>query len=320
MKQFLFKMFIFLLLILSGAIVLEYLVKKIPNTYSYKDQYLKVHSKKIKLLFLGCSQTDCTIQPLMFPESSFCMANPAQGFEVDYHCLTHYQFDSLKTVVISVLPIFSCLRPVVQANSESFMETNFRIDFDLYERPMFSKYSYRFFDLYNSSNQIKTYYFKKKSIIMCDSLGNRSASCFIDNNVLSKKREIEAANNFVHQKSAANLVANVKFLKQIVAYCKLHHINLVFYSIPIQDYYRKILPQDDIKNSITIINSIVKNNENVFYYNRFYSSKEYSEKDYMGASHFYPVTGGVKFSNELLGYLKRNRIITMNVNQGLKIK
>ena len=57
MKKFILKTTTLVIPIIALAIGLEISLRNIPNSYSYKKEYLDKHSEELEILFLGSSHS-----------------------------------------------------------------------------------------------------------------------------------------------------------------------------------------------------------------------------------------------------------------------
>ena len=98
--------FLYLLPILVFFIVLEIILRQIPNVYSHKKNYLEANADKIETLILGSSHTYYGIDPVYFSSNNsvFNGAHVSQSLDYDYEILKRYaaKLNNLKTVVIPV--------------------------------------------------------------------------------------------------------------------------------------------------------------------------------------------------------------------------
>ena len=71
MSKFIKKVLIFSTPIIIFIILMEVLLREIPNDYSYKKNYLDTHSSEIETLFLGSSHTYYGVNPEFIKSNSF---------------------------------------------------------------------------------------------------------------------------------------------------------------------------------------------------------------------------------------------------------
>lgn len=82
----------------------EYVVRQIANDYSYKKNYLDIHSKNIEILILGSSHSFYGINPVYFSRSAFNAAHVSQTLNYDYFIFDKYKktFNELNTLLIPI--------------------------------------------------------------------------------------------------------------------------------------------------------------------------------------------------------------------------
>ena len=167
MKKFLRHIALFLLPLLIVAVALEFVAESIPNSYTYKRDYMEQHGSQIRTLILGSSNAYDGLNPSALP-NGFNLANSSQTLEDDYRLLAKYidSMDSLHTVIVG-LGYHS-----LGATTEDNRRTYYTIYMDLYPRWPLSKYS---FEVSNPEMLVKKIikYAVSRDVTRCDSLGQR---------------------------------------------------------------------------------------------------------------------------------------------------
>lgn len=104
MKRFLRLTAYFSLLVILALCIGEVIVRQLPTSYSYKDQFLKNHGESISTLVLGSSHTYYGIQPAILSDSTFNLANISQTPEYDLELLRHYlpYCKNLKRIIVPI--------------------------------------------------------------------------------------------------------------------------------------------------------------------------------------------------------------------------
>ena len=104
MRKFAFKIFGFVLPVLLFAIVLEVLLRQIPNDYIFKKEYLDAHSNEIEVLILGSSHSYFGIDPIYFDLETFNGSHIAQFLQYDLKIVKNYEnrFTNLKYIVLPI--------------------------------------------------------------------------------------------------------------------------------------------------------------------------------------------------------------------------
>ena len=167
MKKFLRHIGLFLLPIVMVGIGLEWGAEAIPNSYTYKRDYIERHGGEVKTLILGSSNAYDGINPTVLP-GAFNLANSSQTLEDDYRLLERYidDMDSLQTVIVG-LGYHS-----LGAMTEDNRRTYYTIYMGLYPRWPISKYSFEVFNLELLTKKIIKYAVSR-DVTRCDSLGQR---------------------------------------------------------------------------------------------------------------------------------------------------
>lgn len=105
MKKYLNEIFMFFLLpavLIAG--VAEFSLRKIPNDYAFKNQWLTKNSHEVEVLALGASTVLFDIDPAYFQKKGFNAAHVSQSLKYD-HMIFHKfidQMPSLEYVIMSI--------------------------------------------------------------------------------------------------------------------------------------------------------------------------------------------------------------------------
>ena len=104
MKKFLFHLSKIILPILFFFLVLEIAIRKIPNDYQLKKDYLDKNAAEINTLILGSSHTFYGLNPEYFSKKTFNAAYVSQSLDLDYEILKKYdsKLKNLKTVIVPI--------------------------------------------------------------------------------------------------------------------------------------------------------------------------------------------------------------------------
>lgn len=136
MKKFITKTLYFMLPILALAILLEILLRMIPNNYKVKKDYLDHHASEIETLILGSSHSFYGLNPKYFTSNTFNAAQNGQLLDNDAEIVNKYKTElkNLKTIVlpISYFSLFSDWEVV----PEPWRIKNYMIYYDL--KPFYS--------------------------------------------------------------------------------------------------------------------------------------------------------------------------------------
>ena len=251
MKKFLRNIALYALPVLIVAGVMEFVVESIPNSYTYKCDYMERQGAQIQTLILGSSNAYDGLNPSVMPQA-FNLANSSQTLEDDYRLLAKYidSMDSLQSVIVG-LGYHS-----LGATTENNRRTYYTIYMDLYPRWPLSKYS---FEVCNPEMLIKIIikYAVSRDVTRCDSLGQRvghtkqaaqSGAEWWNKDMLSlvENDKLQIAD------CRLEIEENTRYLKAIVDLCNTHNVQPVIVLMPAMEEYKRLLPveQVDLYNEV----------------------------------------------------------------------
>ncbi len=255
MKHFLRDIGLFSVVALLFFGALEWIAESIPNSYTYKRDYMEQHGAQIQTLILGSSNAYDGLNPSVLPHA-FNLANSSQTLEDDYRLLTKYivSMDSLQTVIIGLG--YHSLGAITEANRRTY----YTIYMDLYPRWPISKYS---FEVCNIEVLIKKIikYAVSRDVTRCDSLGQRvghtkeaaeSGAEWWNKDVLSlvENDKLQIADYRLE------IEENTRYLKAIVDLCNAHNVQPVIVQMPVMEEYKKLLPEEQVALMDEVLRSL----------------------------------------------------------------
>ena len=145
MLKYLKKMTRFLVFPLIIFIILEIILRIIPNDYKLKKDYIRTKGDKIENLILGSSHTYKGIKPDYFLPNSFNLAYSSQSLMFDKIILEKY-INDLKNLKRVIIPIsYFSLRKDIDLDEKSVRKYDYYryhdIDLDIIEFYEIEKYS-----------------------------------------------------------------------------------------------------------------------------------------------------------------------------------
>lgn len=255
MKRFLRHIGLIFLLLLGIAVVKEIVAESIPNSYTYKRDYMEQKGAQIQTLILGSSNAYDGLNPTVLPHA-FNLANSSQTFEDDYRLLAKYidSMDSLQTVIVG-LGYHS-----LGATTEDNRRTYYTIYMDLYPRWPLSKYS---FEICNPEMLVKKIikYAVSRDVTRCDSLGQRvghtkeaavSGAEWWNKDVSS----LVENDRMVIGKCSMVIEENKRYLKAIVDLCNAHGVKPVIVLMPVMEEYKRLLPKEQVALYVEVLQSL----------------------------------------------------------------
>ena len=245
MKRFLRDIGLFSVVALLFFGALEWIAESIPNSYTYKRDYMEQNGVQIQTLILGSSNAYDGLNPSVLP-NAFNLANSSQTLEDDRRLLAKYidSMDSLQTVIVGLG--FHSLAATPEANRRMY----YTIYMDLYPRWPLSRYSFEVFNLESLAKKVIKYAVSR-DVTRCDSLGQRGGHTReavetgaewwnkgVDAMVANDKLDI-----INHKFEISN---NISYLKAIVDLCNAHNVKPVIVLMPVMEEYKRMLPEEQV--------------------------------------------------------------------------
>ncbi len=298
MKKFLIHLSKIILPILFFFLVLEIAIRKIPNDYQLKKEYLDQNAAEINTLILGSSHTFYGLNPEYFSKKTFNSAYVSQSLDLDYEILNAYEskLKNLKTVIIPIS--YFSLFETLETDVEKWRIKNYVIYYNFPNK-------YNFTDNFESlDNEIKLnvkkvakHYFLNQSFITSSNLG--WGTNFNSKDKKAFKGEFTAKKHTV--KNFHLYDGNLNSLHKIIALCKKKNVDIVFISTPTHTSYYQNLNANQLEKTTKTISELVKNNSNCSYLNLL-NSEKFSDEDFYDADHLNEI-GAKKlsiFTNNLI--------------------
>lgn len=281
MKNFLFYLVKIILPILLFFLVLEVAIRKIPNDYQLKKDYLNENAAEINTLILGSSHTFYGLNPEYFSQKTFNAAYVSQSLDLDYEILRKYdlKLKNLKTVIIPIS--YFSLFETLETDVEKWRIKNYVIYYDL-------ENTYQLLDHFESLDnhialnvkKIIKYYVLNKSYITSSYLGWGT-----NFNSKNKKTLNGAFTAKKHTAKNFNLYdENIKSLQKIVTLCRKNKVKVIFITTPTHASYYHNLNKNQLEKTTKTISKFVKNNSNCEYINMLTSDK-FTNEDFYDADH-----------------------------------
>lgn len=255
MKRFLRDIALFVLPLLIIAVAMEFVAESIPNSYTYKREYMEQHGAQIETLILGSSNAYDGLNPSVLPKA-FNIANSSQTLEDDYRLLAKYidSMDSLQTVILGLD------YHALGVTKEEHRRTYYTIYMDIYPRWPISKYS---FEVCNLEMLVKKIikYAVSRDVTRCDSLGQRvghtkeaakTGAEWWNKDVLS----LVENDRMVVGKWSMVFEENTRYLKKIVDLCNAHNVRPVIVQMPVMEEYKRMLPKEQIALMEDVLHSL----------------------------------------------------------------
>lgn len=264
------------IVLLGGA---EWIAESIPNSYTYKRDYMEAHGSSVKTLILGSSNAYDGLNPSELP-AAFNLANSSQTIEDDMRLLGKYidGMDSLETVIVGL-----GYHSLGEAQ-ETHRRTYYTIYMDLYPRWPINRHSLEVFDLRLLTKKIIKYA-ASRDVTRCDSLGqrlghtraaaesgdewwNKDVAALADNdrwerNINPDKHSCAAINK-EETKNTESTVADsnlqlsegVRELEEMAEMCSARGVQLVVVQMPVMKEYKEMLPKEQVMIQDSVLRAL----------------------------------------------------------------
>jgi len=274
---------LFTLPILVLGVSSEFLLRKIPNDYLFKKEYLDKNSDNLQVLFLGSSHAFYGINPADFSSNSFNASHISQSLDYDFEILKKYNNHWGKLECI-VLPIsYSSLFGRLETGVESWRVKNYTIYYGMTCSDKLINYS-EVLGNKPSANlmRIGSYYLLGHTSISCSNLGWGLNYNSKNKNDLSVTGKIAARRHT--KKDDKYFLENVGILKSMIEFAKNKRAKVFLYTPPAFHTYTENLDSTQLNKTINTLIKIVGQYDNVTYQN-FLLDSSFSATDFFDADH-----------------------------------
>ncbi|HMJ69481.1 MAG TPA: hypothetical protein VK508_11315 [Cyclobacteriaceae bacterium] len=282
MKLYLRRVCFFLLPIALACVALELMLRRIPNDYSHKRNYLDKNSRQIEVLFLGSSHAFYGIDPLFLETRAFNAAYVSQTLHYDFEILKKYEgrWDRFRYVVLAV-DYFS-LYNNLHESVESWRVKNYNIYWGIND-------SYRIADHLElfankpsvSVDRLTGYYSGHKSAITTSELGRGPKRSSLSNEAFLTAGAAAAKR---HTYNLEHFDENVAVLEEIIDFAKANDAKVLLYTSPADPtYYRNLERRQQTRNS-SVLHEMDSVNEHVQYVN-FLENPAFTRDDFWDPDH-----------------------------------
>ncbi|MEP6465265.1 MAG: hypothetical protein ABJB05_03125 [Parafilimonas sp.] len=294
MASFIKHIIVFSFPILLFSILMEFMLRKIPNDYSYKCKYLNENSNKIEVLILGSSHTYYGINPQYLKENSFNAAYVSQSLNYDWDILNKYQkkWNNLKYIIVPV-DYFS-LYSTLETGIEKWRVKNYSIYYNIQGKDLKNDFELSSEKLSDNITRFENYYLNDSNNITCNKLGAGTRLKFTNIQNLIETGKAAATRHTVEKKDNLLFTKNVETIKSIVQFAKKINAKVIFITCPAYYTYYDNLEKNQLYNTLNFITEISSNNSNMNYYNFLYDTS-FTDKDFFDADHLNEI-GAKKFT------------------------
>lgn len=300
MKRFLTKILIFSVFLLIILGITEYLLRIIPNDYSYKNSYYKENAKEIRIWNLGSSHAYFGIDPTHFKSTAFNGAHVSQSIKFDYYIFNEYinQMDSLKVLIlpISYFTLFSNLEDGV----EKWRVVNYT-SYGIYINNL--RTSARLLSDNKPFNRAIKSLLGKQNDKYCTELGMGTQYSYE-----KRSTNLAATAEAAVKRHTKNIVdkeiifANKNYLEKICETCHNKNIEVIILTTPTHFSYYSKLDKKQLEITTEICNKLDEKYSNITYLN-WLEKDNFIDEDFFDADHLNN-KGAIKLTQLLNDYIE----------------
>lgn len=301
MVKFLKKIILFGLPIIVIGIILEVLLRNIPNDYKLKNEYLKNNSKNIEVLILGSSHSYYGLDPEMMSGEVFNASYVSQSLEYDFKIYNKFKDNLTRLEYIVIAIDYSTLFSKLSITNESWRLKNYAI-YQGYDLGWSLKSNFELFSMKFNINttRIFNYYWNGKTSVTSSDKGygsdKRNNKDLIQSGKAAAKRHTKEDKSFY--------IENLTYLDEIIASAKVNDVKVLFYSSPCYHTYMRHLDQIQLNLVLTTMDSICKVHSHCVYHNLM-EMDSFSNVDFRDADHL-SRPGAIKLSGYMDSLIKVN--------------
>lgn len=272
--------------IIIGAIICEYVLRQIPNSYSYKNEWLTKNSNSLEILSLGSSHGLNGIKPNSFSTKAFNAAFGSQTLKYDAFILEKFieKADSLKFVILPVS--YSSLIGDMENGDDWWLVKKYCIYFHCPYHKYEMKYRTEIVGL-PIFNQVKRIvkYMKGQDELGVDTLGwfkltsspNLSRDWWYSN---GKERAMYHTRNL----NKSLILENKEYIETIINHCSRLNVRVILLTTPTHHTYYENLDQRQLEMMEHCCDSFASVYENTFYLNLL-KDRRFMDDDFANADH-----------------------------------
>ena len=300
MKQFFIKTLFFILPFIVVAFIVEYKLRKIPNSYNYKKECLKNKSNTLVTVVSGASTALYGINPSCFTQPTFNLANASQSLYFDKELLLQ-QLDKLPKLKNVIIPIaYQSLYYKMNDSREKVRVYAYNIFWNIKDQNFkpFDISNYSFIALLTPQSVFKIAKkgFKKideDGINLINDMGFTAMDSTQQNLRINDSMGRERYLSHVDLMKESNVKNNIEILQELLTALHKKNINIYFVSTPLYKTYTKYLDNKTVAKNDSIINVLCKQFSCT--YSNFSLDSRFFKEDFYDNDHLNKY-GATKFS------------------------
>lgn len=308
-QKFTYRFILFVIPIVTGVIIIEALVRNIPNSINTASIYLEQEHESINYLVLSASQNQKAINPEYLSKKTLLAAGAAQNYKVDYYLLKglHKKLPQLQKIMLGCT-YRHFETPPQPKNYWKYRSHLLYYDVNAFDRPVYFKDRLIYLGSPNFySDQLQNYYIENTKPIY-NKYGfqlslhqDRFAQMKYNKNALEQSYNPK----YTRRLDKKFIAYNISWLNKIIAYCEQHNIEIVFTKTPTYENYRNYHITDILLRRDSILNSILTKNPHTLLFDQEESPK-YKLIHYLNENHLNPA-GAEIFTKKLDTFIQKQQ-------------
>ena len=296
MKSFLWHTFLFALVVLILVGSAECYVRSLPNPSRDKHAWMEKHSRDVRTLVLGSSQTFYGVNPAFLGPGAYSLAQVSQTYRYDCFLLQHYEMPHLRQVILPV-SFFSFYEDFESQNDYTYV-----VRYRLYMNcDIHGKLSRAGFECLQKSAFLE----KLKSLWRKPQLEWNPITGFGIYRREKRKTDWNDAEIKIEKDTYPKLefvALNEKYLNEMLQFCAQRHIHVILMTPPVSKKYFKLENANQKKLNRQILARTLKRWCDVTYVN-FEQDSRFCSEDFYDATHL-NTRGAEKLTVLLRAYFK----------------
>lgn len=296
MKLFLSHILMFGLVVLALLSAAECYVRSLPNPARDKHEWMLKHSKEVRTLVLGSSQTFYGVNPAFLGKGAYSLAQVSQTYRYDSYLLKHYAFPHLRYVILP-LSFFSLYEDFESQNDYTYV-VRYRLYMDC---NLHNRLSRAGFECLQKSAFLE----KLKSLWKQPQLEWDRNTGFGIYRFEGRKKQWDDASLKIKKDTYEKLgfiALNEAYLNEILQFCSQRDIKVLWITPPVSRSYYKLENAKQKDQNRKVLRQTLKRWSEVIYLD-FEQDKRFSGEDFYDATHL-NTNGAEKLARLLYTYLK----------------
>jgi hypothetical protein len=308
MKRFTLQLLWFLLPILALAVLLEGLLRTVPNDYRFKKEFLDRNAPNLEVLILGSSHSLYGLDPAYFTGKAFNASHVSQSLDYDFEIFKKYRdrFARLRTVVLPIS--YFSLWETLEEGPESWRVRSYARYYGLNRSGSLRDQSEVLGNRVSVSvRRVVQHHLLGRSMLSCSPLGWGTDYHAAEARDLGESGKAAAKRHTRKEQDSAKYLdihrKSVAILDSILLWCKSRDIEVVLFTPPAYATYRENLDDAQLRETVATAKDLCSRHGNCAYVNHL-EDTAFVAGDFYDADHLSEL-GARKLSNAMDERIRR---------------